>query len=243
VLTNNPLLYYQTQLFIISQKISFCNNNFTERSYDSSWAKFGLRVGLWSADRIESDLGHFRQKHFFLVLRLRLRPARSGDDATNQRPVKRFYPPSSSSPTPILPMASEIEVLEDTTVSTSVAVVAFTAPAAAAEGAGAEVAEDESLKNDVYTAAAYGDLEKLQRLVEGEGRPVNGPDGGGYHALQWAALNNRVAAAQYILEVGLFRPCLRHAISVVDSFLCLLLVDLDWVGIMCIRSSEQWAVC
>jgi hypothetical protein len=161
---------------------------------------------------------------------------------TNQRPVKRFYPPSSSSPTPILPMASEIEVLEDTTVSTSVAVVAFTAPAAAAEGAGAEVAEDESLKNDVYTAAAYGDLEKLQRLVEGEGRPVNGPDGGGYHALQWAALNNRVAAAQYILEVGLFRPCLRHAISVVDSFLCLLLVDLDWVGFGILRAEALYCL-
>uniref|UniRef100_A0A0E0HU31 protein S-acyltransferase n=1 Tax=Oryza nivara TaxID=4536 RepID=A0A0E0HU31_ORYNI len=62
--------------------------------------------------------------------------------------------------------------------------------------------EDDSLKNDVYTAAAYGDLEKLQRLVEGEGHPVTEPDGLGYHALQWAALNNRVAAAQYILEHG-----------------------------------------
>ncbi|KAL6603056.1 hypothetical protein ACP70R_043417 [Stipagrostis hirtigluma subsp. patula] len=102
-------------------------------------------------------------------------------------------------------MASEIEVLEDTTVSTSSAAAATsTAPAAAAAaaGAGEGAAEDESLKNDVYTAAAYGDLEKLQRLVEGEGRPVSVPDGGGYHALQWAALNNRVAAAQYILEHG-----------------------------------------
>jgi palmitoyltransferase ZDHHC13/17 len=106
-------------------------------------------------------------------------------------------------------MASEIEVLEDTTVCTS---VASTAAAAAAEGAGAEAAEDESLKNDVYTAAAYGDLEKLQRLVEGEGRPVNEPDDGGYHALQWAALNNRVAAAQYILEVGPSFPRQRLAI-------------------------------
>ncbi|TVU08302.1 hypothetical protein EJB05_41702 [Eragrostis curvula] len=101
-------------------------------------------------------------------------------------------------------MASEIEVLEDTTVSTSSAsgVTSLVAAAAGADGAGAETAEDESLKNDVYTAAAYGDLEKLQRLVEGEGRPVSEPDGGGYHALQWAALNNRVAAAQYILEHG-----------------------------------------
>jgi palmitoyltransferase len=100
-------------------------------------------------------------------------------------------------------MASEIEVLEDTTTSLVAAAAASTAPPAV-DGAGAEAAaaEDESLKNDVYTAAAYGDLEKLQRLVEGEGRPVREPDGGGYHALQWAALNNRVAAAQYILEVA-----------------------------------------
>ena len=102
-------------------------------------------------------------------------------------------------------MASEIEVLEDTTTSTPLVAAASTAPPAE-DGAGAGTPEDESLKNDVYTAAAYGDLEKLQRLVEGEGRPVREPDGGGYHALQWAALNNRVAAAQYILEVALCPP-------------------------------------
>jgi len=69
-----------------------------------------------------------------------------------------------------------------------------------AAGVGDGVPE-ESLRNDVYTAAAYGDLEKLQRLVEQEGCPVTEPDGLGYYALQWAALNNRTAAAQYIIEV------------------------------------------
>ena len=67
------------------------------------------------------------------------------------------------------------------------------------------------LKNDVYTAAAYGDLEKLQRLVE-EGCSLSDPDGLGYHALQWAALNNRTAAAQYIIEV-VFLSCLSIWIS------------------------------
>lgn len=62
--------------------------------------------------------------------------------------------------------------------------------------------DDESLRNDVYTAAAYGDLDKLQRLVESEGCSVSEPDGLGYYALQWAALNNRTAAAQYIIEHG-----------------------------------------
>ncbi|XP_062229390.1 protein S-acyltransferase 24-like isoform X1 [Phragmites australis] len=99
-------------------------------------------------------------------------------------------------------MASEIEVLEDTTTASSSSSIAASAAAASTVPSAAEAAGDESLKNDVYTAAAYGDLEKLQRLVEAEGRPVSEPDGGGYHALQWAALNNRVAAAQYILEHG-----------------------------------------
>ncbi|KAE8730764.1 Protein S-acyltransferase 24 [Hibiscus syriacus] len=64
------------------------------------------------------------------------------------------------------------------------------------------VGDDESLKNDIYTAAAYGDLEKLHRLVELEGFSLSEPDGLGYYALQWAALNNRSAAAQYIIEHG-----------------------------------------
>jgi palmitoyltransferase len=99
--------------------------------------------------------------------------------------------------------SSEIEVIDDTsTVSTAAAATGDGSGSSAAAGAGQEGEEDEALKDDVYTGAAYGDLEKLQRLVEREGRSVTEPDALGYHALQWAALNNRVAAAQYILEVG-----------------------------------------
>ncbi|KAG6483019.1 hypothetical protein ZIOFF_059659 [Zingiber officinale] len=86
------------------------------------------------------------------------------------------------------PMASEIEVVDEGTV--------------VAGGAAAEGAAEDSSKNDVYTAAAYGDLEKLQRLVEVEGCSVSEPDGAGYYALQWAALNNRTASVQYIIEHG-----------------------------------------
>ncbi|URD92010.1 DHHC palmitoyltransferase [Musa troglodytarum] len=91
-------------------------------------------------------------------------------------------------------MASEIEVVDE---GTSVGGVA---PVPAGGGGGAE--GDEALKNDVYTAAAYGDLEKLQRLVDADGCSVSEPDGAGYYALQWAALNNRTAAALYIIEHG-----------------------------------------
>ncbi|KAG1327099.1 Protein S-acyltransferase 24 [Cocos nucifera] len=87
-------------------------------------------------------------------------------------------------------MASEIEVVEE-------------GPAAGAGGGGGGAAlEEEAVTNDVYTAAAYGDLEKLQRLVEVELCSVSEPDGLGYSALQWTALNNRTAAAQYIIEHG-----------------------------------------
>ncbi|KZV54960.1 hypothetical protein F511_37850 [Dorcoceras hygrometricum] len=90
-------------------------------------------------------------------------------------------------------MASEIEVVEELESGNISSNGGKTA---------AVVVEDESLRNDVYTAAAYGDMEKLQRLVESEGCSVSEPDGLGYYALQWAALNNRTAAAQYIIEHG-----------------------------------------
>ncbi|KAI4377733.1 hypothetical protein MLD38_015313 [Melastoma candidum] len=89
-------------------------------------------------------------------------------------------------------MSSEIEVVDESPAEQ---------PSAGKGGVEGAV-EEEGLRNDVYTAAAYGDMEKLRRLVESEGCSVSEPDGLGYYALQWAALNNRVAAAQYIIEHG-----------------------------------------
>ncbi|KAJ8434996.1 hypothetical protein Cgig2_027839 [Carnegiea gigantea] len=94
-------------------------------------------------------------------------------------------------------MSSEIEVVDeaaeprDRDASASTSASTSTLPRS-----------EESLRDDVYTAAAYGDMEKLQRLVERQGCSVSEPDGLGYYALQWAALNNRTAAARYILEHG-----------------------------------------
>ncbi|KAK9149562.1 hypothetical protein Scep_008319 [Stephania cephalantha] len=98
-------------------------------------------------------------------------------------------------------MASEIEVVEDDEQRDLESSPA--AAAGVADSVLSEVSPDgEAIRNDIYTAAAYGDLEKLQRLVESDGCSVSQPDGLGYHALQWAALNNRTAAAQYIIEHG-----------------------------------------
>ncbi|XP_061951766.1 protein S-acyltransferase 24-like [Populus nigra] len=98
-------------------------------------------------------------------------------------------------------MSSEIEIVEEDAV-----VQSNDRESAAVNGGntnnGVAVVGEESLKNDVYTAAAYGDLEKLHGLVESEGCSVSVPDSLGYYALQWAALNNRSAAAQYIIEHG-----------------------------------------
>jgi palmitoyltransferase ZDHHC13/17 len=55
---------------------------------------------------------------------------------------------------------------------------------------------------DVYSAAAYGDFEKLREFVEKGGSSLSKPDGNGYYALQWAALNNFPGIAQYIIEVS-----------------------------------------
>lgn len=80
-------------------------------------------------------------------------------------------------------MTSEIEIVE--------------------EGGGGE-GDEIALRNDVYTAASYGDLEKLQILVESEGCSVSEPDNLGYYALQWAALNNRTAAVHHRGKFDLF---------------------------------------
>lgn len=98
-------------------------------------------------------------------------------------------------------MASEIEVVEEVELRDRGSAAAATTSSSNTGVASGSVVEEESLRNDVYTAAAYGDMEKLQRLVESEGCSVSEPDGLGYYALQWAALNNRIAAAQYIIEV------------------------------------------
>ncbi|XP_039777270.1 probable protein S-acyltransferase 23 isoform X2 [Panicum virgatum] len=68
---------------------------------------------------------------------------------------------------------------------------------------GAAVAEPDPVV-DVYSAAAYGDLERLREFVErgGAAAALREPDGNGYHALQWAALNNYPHVALYILEHG-----------------------------------------
>lgn len=57
---------------------------------------------------------------------------------------------------------------------------------------------------DVYAACAYGDFDKLRKFVEVDGVSVYQPDGNGYYALQWAALNNFADIVQYIIEVLLF---------------------------------------
>lgn len=54
---------------------------------------------------------------------------------------------------------------------------------------------------DIYSASAYGDIQKLRKFVEEEGASVTKPDGNGYYALQWAALNNFSDIAHYIIEV------------------------------------------
>lgn len=55
---------------------------------------------------------------------------------------------------------------------------------------------------DIFSASAYGDFDKLRNFVENDGVSVSQPDGNGYYALQWAALNNFADVAQYIIQRG-----------------------------------------
>lgn len=55
---------------------------------------------------------------------------------------------------------------------------------------------------DVFSASAYGDLHQLKHFVEHNGSSVSLPDDNGFYALQWAALNNSLHVAQYIIQHG-----------------------------------------
>ncbi|GAY61397.1 hypothetical protein CUMW_209660 [Citrus unshiu] len=62
--------------------------------------------------------------------------------------------------------------------------------------------DNQAAVTDVFSASAYGDFEKLRKFVEEDGASVSRPDGNGYFALQWAALNNFADIAQYIIDHG-----------------------------------------
>lgn len=51
-------------------------------------------------------------------------------------------------------------------------------------------------------ACAYNELDLVREFVEKDPKCVDAPDEQGYSALQWAALNNRVAVISYLLENG-----------------------------------------
>jgi palmitoyltransferase len=54
----------------------------------------------------------------------------------------------------------------------------------------------------VWKAAAYGDFDALKRYADETPGILTTPDPDGYHCLQWAALNNRVAVITYLLDQG-----------------------------------------
>jgi hypothetical protein len=97
-------------------------------------------------------------------------------------------------------MASEIEIVGEGGTPRESGEVSSSGGGGGGGGGGGRPEEGQK-RDDVFTAAAYGDVDKLRKLVEERGCSVLEPDSGGYFALQWCALNNRTAAAQYLLEV------------------------------------------
>jgi hypothetical protein len=58
------------------------------------------------------------------------------------------------------------------------------------------------ISSAVWKAAAYGDFEALKRLEDANPGLIKQPDEQGYYAVQWAALNNRVAVLTYLADKG-----------------------------------------
>lgn len=58
------------------------------------------------------------------------------------------------------------------------------------------------ISSAVWKAAAYGDFEALKRLEDAKPGLIKQPDEHGYYAVQWAALNNRVAVLTYLADKG-----------------------------------------
>ncbi|KAJ9511104.1 hypothetical protein QJQ45_013141 [Haematococcus lacustris] len=62
----------------------------------------------------------------------------------------------------------------------------------------------------VSKAAAYGEYTKLQQFLDAQPACVNETDASGYYPLQWAALNNRVAEATFLLQRGALVNAVDH---------------------------------
>ncbi|KAI4375920.1 hypothetical protein MLD38_013734 [Melastoma candidum] len=62
--------------------------------------------------------------------------------------------------------------------------------------------QNENTVIDVFSACAYGDLDKLRKFVQEDGASVCVPDANGYYPLQWACLNNFPEVARYIIQHG-----------------------------------------
>eukprot|EP00887_Chlorella_sp_A99_P005208 scaffold1.g5208.t1 len=65
----------------------------------------------------------------------------------------------------------------------------------AAQGADEDV-------NTVWKAAAYGNYEKLVELAEAVPEQLSAPDEQGFYVAQWAALNNRIAILNFLVDRG-----------------------------------------
>jgi ankyrin repeat protein len=54
----------------------------------------------------------------------------------------------------------------------------------------------------VWKAAAYGDFDTLKGLADANPQLLHETDEQGYYAVQWAALNNRVAVLGWLIDAG-----------------------------------------
>lgn len=74
-------------------------------------------------------------------------------------------------------------------------------PMPAGSAAAAAAANKEAI-DSISKACAYGDFDRVGQFLEADPACVNRADENGYYPLQWAALNNRVPEATFLLQRG-----------------------------------------
>ena len=64
------------------------------------------------------------------------------------------------------------------------------------------IAQEDFSKFDIVKATQHGSLERVKELIESGQAEVNRPDTENVYLLHWAAINNRVEIAKYLLDKG-----------------------------------------
>ena len=64
------------------------------------------------------------------------------------------------------------------------------------------IVDEDYSKFDIVKATQYGAFDRCKELIESGMADVNRPDNENVYLLHWAAINNRIEIAKYLIEKG-----------------------------------------